>query len=31
MRRAVAGDAQAIGSLFDAAVRDGWTFLGQVA
>jgi len=31
LRRAVAGDAQAIGSLFDAAVRDGWTFLGEVA
>jgi GNAT superfamily N-acetyltransferase len=31
LRPAVAGDAQAIGALFDAAVRDGWTFLGEVA
>lgn len=29
LRRAVAGDAQAIGAVFDAAVRDGWTFLGE--
>jgi GNAT superfamily N-acetyltransferase len=31
LRRAVAGDAQAIGAVFDAAVRDGWTFLGELA
>jgi GNAT superfamily N-acetyltransferase len=31
LRRAVAGDAQPIGALFDAAVRDGWKFLGEVA
>ena len=29
LRRAVASDAQAIGAVFDAAVRDGWTFLGE--
>jgi ribosomal protein S18 acetylase RimI-like enzyme len=31
LRRATAGDAQAIGAVFDAAVRDGWSFLGEVA
>jgi ribosomal protein S18 acetylase RimI-like enzyme len=31
LRPAVAGDAQAIAALFDAAVRDGWTFLGELA
>jgi GNAT superfamily N-acetyltransferase len=31
LRRAVAGDAQAIGAVFDAAVRDGWTYLGELA
>jgi GNAT superfamily N-acetyltransferase len=31
LRRAVAGDAQAVGAVFDAAVRDGWTFLGEVS
>jgi ribosomal protein S18 acetylase RimI-like enzyme len=31
VRRAVAQDAQAIGAVFDAAVRTGWTFLGDVA
>jgi ribosomal protein S18 acetylase RimI-like enzyme len=30
IRRAVAGDAQKIGAVFDAAVREGWTFLGEV-
>ncbi len=30
MRRAVADDAQKIGAVFDAAVREGWTFLGEV-
>jgi ribosomal protein S18 acetylase RimI-like enzyme len=28
IRRATAGDAQAIGAVFDAAVRAGWRFLG---
>jgi GNAT superfamily N-acetyltransferase len=31
VRRATATDAQAIGAVFDAAVRDGWTFLGEMA
>ena len=31
LRRAVADDAQAIGAVFDAAVRAGWTFLGELA
>jgi GNAT superfamily N-acetyltransferase len=31
LRRAVAADAQAIGAVFDAAVREGWTFLGEIA
>ena len=31
IRRAVAGDAQQIGSVFDAAVREGWTYLGELA
>jgi GNAT superfamily N-acetyltransferase len=31
LRPAVAGDAKAIGAVFDAAVRDGWTFLGEFA
>ena len=31
LRRAVAVDAQAIGAVFGAAVRDGWTFLGEVS
>ena len=31
LRRAVAGDAQSIGAVFDAAVRDGWAYLGEVA
>lgn len=30
IRRARAGDAPAIGAVFDAAVRDGWTHLGPV-
>jgi ribosomal protein S18 acetylase RimI-like enzyme len=30
IRRATADDAQAIGAVFEAAVRDGWTFLGEV-
>jgi GNAT superfamily N-acetyltransferase len=29
VRRATADDAQAIGAVFDAAVRAGWTFLGD--
>jgi hypothetical protein len=29
VRGAVAGDPQAIGAVFDAAVRAGWTFLGE--
>jgi GNAT superfamily N-acetyltransferase len=31
LRRADVGDARAIGMVFDAAVRDGWTFLGELA
>jgi ribosomal protein S18 acetylase RimI-like enzyme len=31
IRRATAADAQAIGAVFDAAVRAGWTYLGDVA
>ena len=31
LRRATAADAQAIGAVFDAAVREGWRFLGEVA
>jgi ribosomal protein S18 acetylase RimI-like enzyme len=31
VRRATADDAQAIGAVFDAAVRAGWTYLGEVA
>ena len=31
LRRAVADDAQAIGAVFDAAVRGSWTFLGEIA
>ena len=31
LRRAVQGDAQAIGAVFDAAVRAGWTYLGDLA
>lgn len=31
IRRAVAGDAQKIGAVFDAAVREGWTYLGDLA
>jgi ribosomal protein S18 acetylase RimI-like enzyme len=31
LRQAVAADAPAIGAVFDAAVRDGWTFLGERA
>jgi ribosomal protein S18 acetylase RimI-like enzyme len=31
IRRAVAGDAQKIGAVFDAAVREGWTYLGELA
>jgi ribosomal protein S18 acetylase RimI-like enzyme len=31
LRRATASDAQAIGAVFDAAVRAGWTFLGEIA
>ena len=31
LRRATAGDAQAIGAVFDAAVRVGWTYLGELA
>ena len=31
IRRAVAGDAQQIGAVFDAAVREGWTYLGELA
>jgi ribosomal protein S18 acetylase RimI-like enzyme len=30
LRRATAGDAQAIGAVFDASVRAGWTFLGEL-
>jgi GNAT superfamily N-acetyltransferase len=31
LRRAVAADAQAIAAVFDAAVRDRWTYLGELA
>ena len=31
VRPAVARDAQAIGAVFDAAVRVGWTYLGELA
>jgi GNAT superfamily N-acetyltransferase len=31
LRRATAADAQAIGAVFDAAVREGWTFVGEAA
>ncbi len=31
VRRATAADAPAVGAVFDAAVRAGWTFLGPVA
>jgi ribosomal protein S18 acetylase RimI-like enzyme len=31
LRRATAADAQAIGAVFDAAVREGWTYLGELA
>ena len=31
VRRATAGDAPAIGAVFDAAVRAGWTYLGGLA
>jgi hypothetical protein len=31
VRRATAEDAQAIGAVFDAAVRAGWTYLGELA
>jgi ribosomal protein S18 acetylase RimI-like enzyme len=31
LRRAVPGDAQAIGAVFDASVRVGWAFLGEAA
>src|SRR6266576_5697678 len=31
VRRATADDAQAIGAVFDAAVRAGWTYLGEPA
>jgi ribosomal protein S18 acetylase RimI-like enzyme len=31
IRRAVAGDAQQIGAVFDVAVREGWTYLGELA
>jgi ribosomal protein S18 acetylase RimI-like enzyme len=31
IRRAVAGDAQKIGAVFDAAVREGWMYLGELA
>lgn len=30
MRRAASADAQAIGAVFDAAVRAGWTYLGEL-
>jgi GNAT superfamily N-acetyltransferase len=30
LRPAVAADAQAVGAIFDAAVRVGWTYLGEV-
>jgi ribosomal protein S18 acetylase RimI-like enzyme len=31
IRRTVPGDAQKIGSVFDAAVRQAWTYLGELA
>jgi hypothetical protein len=31
IRKADAADAQAIGAVFDAAVREGWTYLGELA
>lgn len=31
IRRAVAGDAQNIGDVFNAAVREAWTYLGELA
>jgi GNAT superfamily N-acetyltransferase len=31
IRRAVQGDAQQIGAVFDAAVREAWTYLGDLA
>ena len=31
VRRATDDDAQAIGAVFDAAVRAGWTYLGELA
>jgi ribosomal protein S18 acetylase RimI-like enzyme len=31
LRRAVPGDAPAIGAVFDAAVLAGWTYLGELA
>ena len=31
IRRATAADAQAIGAVFDAAARAGWTYLGELA
>jgi len=31
LRQAAASDAQAIGAVFDAAVRVGWTYLGDLA
>jgi ribosomal protein S18 acetylase RimI-like enzyme len=31
IRLAVASDAQKIGAVFDAAVREGWTYLGELA
>jgi GNAT superfamily N-acetyltransferase len=30
LRRALAGDARAIGAVFDAAVREGWAYLGEI-
>ncbi len=31
IRPALANDAQGIGAVFDAAVREGWTYLGDIA
>ena len=31
VRRATAGDAEAIGNVFDAAVKAGWAYLGELA
>jgi len=31
LRQALASDAQAIGAVFDAAVREGWGYLGELA